>query len=364
MFNENGSLVEARQNPHIYSLMLIILLIFLVLVVIGFILKRIRELHASPQWIEEHKNVTTTKKNIENVSLLAKLDDEEKKLLKQICQKFKPRNIEYLIRDEEAIKALCRQQYDEMKAKNASGEDLDKFFKMLFKLERAHDAVTLVTSTRSLKQGQKFTFIDEKSNKWTLTLERNDQSGLILAIPTSFAKSESKPQRLSKFVLTFKTEAGTIYTLLTRVVRYEEEKSGKYILIASSNNTLSYVQRRGSKRKHLENTCMFSAAKIINQGKSQDFEILEKKYEGKMQNISADGCRLCCSLPIKEGQYLSINFTTDTSSEAELKYNAIGYIVGTIKSPDNKQYILHVKYVDIDIDTKNKISAFIYEYDT
>ena len=353
----NGSLVDARQNPLLYTIIIITLVSFVILVIVGLILKKIRELHSTPQWIEAHKNLATTKKNIENVARLASTTPEEKKILTQICQKFKPTNIEYLIRDEKAIIDLFHQGYNEFIGKGVSQEILETFFSLLYKLEKAHDNITFISTTRALPNGQEFTYVDSDRNTWKLKLERNEPQGLVISIPKSFAKSDKKPAQLSKFVLTFKTEAGTTYTLLTRVVRYEEEKSGKFILIASANNTLTAIQRRTSKRIHIETDCQFSAVKY-NAVKKDSYEILQNKYDGRLQNLSSTGCRMSCTMPIKEGQYLNVEFPL---SETQ-KEQGIGYIVMTKKSPDGKQYVLHIKFIDLKLDAKNRISAFVYGY--
>ncbi len=355
----NGSLVDARQNPLLYTIILAVLVAFVVLVIVGLVLKKIRELHSTPEWIESHKNLATTRKNIENVARIANISIEEKKILTQICQKFKPQNIEYLIRDEKAIIDLFHEGYNDYKNRNVSEETFAMFFELLYKLEKAHDNITFISTTRALPNGQVFTYIDSDKNTWKLTLERNEPQGLVISIPKSFAQSDKKPAQLSKFILTFKTEAGTTYTLLTRVVRYEEEKSGKFILIASANNTLTAIQRRTSKRIHLETDCKFSAVKYNANKKTDNYEILQNKYDGRLQNISSTGCRLSCKMPIKEGQYLNVEFPLKENQTEQ----SIGYIVMTKKSPDGKQYVLHVKFIDIGLDVKNRISAFVYGYD-
>lgn len=353
----NGSLVDARQNPLLYTIIFISLAAFVVLVIVGLILKKIRDVRSSSKWVESKKNNVTNKKNIEAVSHLANLSADEKKILEQICQKFKPRNIEYLIKDEKSIIDLFHQGYDDLISKNAKQETIEQFFALLYKMEKAHDNVTFISSTRALPNGQEFTYIDSDKITWKLKLERNEPQGLVISIPRNFAESDKKPAQLSKFILTFKTEAGTIYTLLTRVIRYEQEKTGKFILIASANNTLTAIQRRTSKRIHLDTDCKFSAVKYNANKKSDNYEILQTKYDGKLQNLSSTGCRLSCKMPIKEGQYLNIEFPLMEQTE-----QAIGYIVMTKKSPDEKEYILHIKFIDIKIDVKNRVSAFVYGY--
>ncbi len=357
MFNENGSLVESRKNPMVYTLIFAILTIFVILAIIGMVLKKIRDIRSSKAWQDSNKTKPTTKENINAVSQKAGLTGEEKHILETLCKKFKPTNLEYLIRDLQAIKALFKQQYDDYIASNASQEKLEKFFELLYKLEKAHDTIMTISSVKSIPTGQRFIYLDTDRNQWSLTLDRCDQQGIVLEISKIFFENAKKPEPLSKCVLTFKTEAGTLYTLLTRVVRYEEEKQGKYVLIASTNSTLTSAQRRETKRKHIETECSFSAVKVIKDDKVPSYEILERKYNGKLQNISTGGCRFICPMPIKQGQHLCIEM-----SLAEDKLQAIGLIINTTKSTDGKYYVLHVKFIDIDIEVKNKISAFIYEY--
>ncbi len=352
-------IVERANNQYIYYMMTVLICGLAVAVFIGFVLRQIRASRATAKWTEINKDKPTTKANINNVAQLADLTAEEKHILEHTCKKFTPRNIEYILRDEAKIKELFKQEYSDLIANHAKEEKIALFFEMLYKIERAHDNITMITNAKAIPLGQKLTYLDAERRLWTLTLERINEQGFIIAIPTSFMENEIKPAPLAKFVLTFKTEAGTSYALLTRVVRYEEEKTGKFILVASANSTLTAAQRRASKRRHTETACKFSSVKIVSTSKTPNYEIAEKKYDGKLENVSTGGCRFSCKIPIKQGQYLNLEFNLGERGP----YQAIGYIVMTTKSPDGKDYILHVKFVDIDISVKNKISSFIYDYD-
>ncbi|HBG65258.1 MAG TPA: hypothetical protein DDW78_02170 [Treponema sp.] len=365
MGNTNGSLVDARQNPILYTIILVVLAVVLVLALVGLVLRQIRARRATSNWLDSKKDAPTSQKNINNVADLAKLTQDERKMLKLICQHFKPKNIEYLIRDEHAIVELCRQEYMEMIKKNPVPEKLEMLFTLMYKMEKARDSQLFISTTRALPAGQEFTYFDTDRNSWTLKLDRNEPQELVLDVPRAFAQGDKKPAALSKFLMTFKSSVGTTYVLQTRALRYEEEKPGKFVLIASSTggNQLSVVQRRSAKRLSTDGPCTFSAVKEVKKGKKSgtldEFEVLPKKYDGRLQNISSTGCRFSCSLPIKEGQYLYLEFPVGDSHSG----SALCYIVMTKKSPDGKQFILHVKFTDIEIAVKNAISAFVYGFD-
>ena len=123
---------------------------------------------------------------------------------------------------------------------------------------------------------------------------------------------------------------------------------------------MTAAQRRGSKRHPLSVPCKFSSVKPIKQGKSVNYEIAEKKYDGQLHDISTGGCRFDCQIPIKQGQYLSLEF-----SIGSVPIQVIGYIVMTTKDSagEGNNYILHIKFVDLGVADKNRIAAFVYDYD-
>ncbi len=362
-FNANLLLDVERKagvNSAMYAVMGVVLCIIVGATFIGLVLAKIRAARAKSNWLEVNKDKPTKKENINNVAQLAGLNAEEKKILEATCKKFNPRNLEYLIRDKEAINELFKKQYDDMKSLGANEEKMQFFFDMRYKIDKAHENLTMLTNAKAIPEGQKLTYMDSSHYQWTLTLDRVDNQGIVLSIPQQLHASDKKPAPLAKFVTTFRTDSGSSYALLSRVVRYEEEKSGKFILIASSNSTLTVAQRRGSKRHPLSVACKFSSVKAIKQGNSVNYEIAEKRYDGQLHDISTGGCRLDCQIPIKQGQYLSLEFTIGSTP-----IQVIGYIVMTTKDSagESNMYFLHVKFIDLGIADKNRIAAFVYDYD-
>src|SRR5574344_344744 len=114
MNEHGGALILARQNTSNYTVIFIALIIIAILVFVYLLMKWINTIHSSPQWLEMHRNLPTTAKNIANISKVANLNKEEKKLLEQICRLFRAPNIEYLVRDEKAIDDLFRGEYQSL----------------------------------------------------------------------------------------------------------------------------------------------------------------------------------------------------------------------------------------------------------
>ena len=353
--------VERANNVSLYTAMFIVVCIIGVATLIGLVLGKIRAARKPTNWSEVNKDKPTKKENVNNVAQMAGLNAEEKRILEQTCKNFNPRNIEYLIRDKAELSALFKKQYDSMKSSKENDGKISSFFDMVYKMNRVNEGLTMISNVKAIPAGQRLTYLDADHTQWVLTLERIDGQGLVISVPQQFYVSDKKPAPLAKFVMTFKTDAGMSYALLTRVVRYEEEKSGKFILIISPNSTLTAAQRRGSKRRAIQVPCKFSSVKTIKQGNLVNYEIAEKKYDGKMHDISTGGCRFDCQIPIKQGQFLSVELRIGDGAP----FQVIGYIVMTTKGTGAEEigYILHVKFVDLDVAVKNRIAAFVNEYD-
>lgn len=356
----NGSPLDARQNPFIFTFLIIVALVILALLIFHLISRYIHKQHSSKKYIEEHKNQPTTKKNVQNVSRLAGLDFNEQNLLQQICNDYNPTNIEYLIKETGPIGELLKRKYSEMIEGHAAENEIAVLFSLQYKLEKAHDEALFITTTNSLATGHEFTYKDIDGRDWFLTLVKNSPQYIELNIPKALAESDRKPEPLSRFMLSFTSKGNISYTLQTRAIRYEEAKEGVYSLFISNSNSLKPIQRRKYKRLSFISHCAFSAVKPTakkTDGSAKGYEILEKKYDGFLQDISADGARISCSMPIKEEQYIHIKFSINDKEQ-----NAVGLIVSTKKSPDQNQFILHIKFTDISIAAKNQIYAFVYGY--
>ena len=349
------------NNPETTNFIILLLSVIAVLIGIYFLLKKIRATKNSKEWIESHKTMPTTMKNVKALAKKANLTSDEKDLLASICREFKPRNIEFLVKEEDEMEGLLKSAYDSLVSKNSSDETIANFFNLKFKLESIRAFSMFLTTTTSLTEGQEFVYRDADGTKWTLVLSKNSPQGMTLDIPKSLAKSDKRPEPLTKIMLTFSTKGDISYTLLTRIIRYDEYKEGNFRVTVSSSNSLKPIQRRLTKRLSTNISCQFSAARKSNKkkhSKTAGFEILPNKYDGMLQDISASGCRISCKMPIMQGQYLELAFTLGTSQPR----SCIGLIVMTKKAQNGKEFVLHVKFINLALSAKNDIYAYIYGY--
>ena len=114
------------------------------------------------------------------------------------------------------------------------------------------------------------------------------------------------------------------------------------------------MQRRSAKRTNVNKDCQFSAVQDDN----NTYTVLEKKYTGILLDISVSGGKVICKMPIKEGQLIHVDFKlTD-----DITHEAIGKIISTKKSTEGNDFVLHIKFIEISLNAKNDINAYIYGY--
>jgi len=360
MGSESGSPLLARQNSGNYTIVFIAIIFIAILLVIYLLIKWINKIHSSPQWVESHKNLPTTLKNINHVSKTSNLDKNEKLLLIEICSRYKPLNLEFLIKNEKSIDDLFKQEFQFLNKEN----DTDKItilFLLRYKLEKTYKNSLIITSSKSIIAGQQLIYTDRRGTLWTLSVYENNNQGLFISLPQSFASSNIKPEQLSKLNITFTSNTGIAYIMIARVVRYEQGKDGATLMLLAHTNSLRALQRRNSKRMTLNTKCTFSAVDVSKNSddeKNTTYTPKQNKYEGTIQDISSNGCRVNCTLPIHQGQFISVNFSIDGTKTD----NAIGLIVSTTATSDNTHYILHIQFVKITKSVRNRIYALIYNY--
>ncbi|HAO30259.1 MAG TPA: hypothetical protein DCQ43_02810 [Treponema sp.] len=360
--NSTGSLVDNRSNPYIFLILGILLVVAAVLILIRFLTMFIEKKHSSPEWIEAQKKLPTTKKNIEAVARNARLTNEERSVLAEICKRFNAPNIEYLIRDSQQINSMCADFYQALVALGNREEDLFNMFNLRYKLEKLHDSATMIHDTRQLKEGQGLLYITPDNNgHYQLILANSDDKGMYLTLPEQLTDDQKKPAELSKIALSFVGSSGLMYKFDTRAIRYEKAKDGKTLLYVSHTSTLNVLNRRQTKRMTVNKECTFRAAK--DSGKKTHngkviYDIMEKTHQGTLLDVSAKGCCIKVGIPILPNQSMQVSVPTSDGAERD----AIGLIVGSRKTKQGDGFILNVKFTQIDRELQNRIYADVYGY--
>ena len=241
---------------------------------------------------------------------------------------------------------------------NVDGNEEGKsyLFSLRKKIRREFYQQSQIKNTKAIESNTMFIFTQTQGYHHKLALFENSRDGLALIVPDSLANSPDKPAALSKINLVFEGSDGSPYTVETRVVRYENGKSGTHLMLVVHSDKITPLQKRDSERIDINMPCKFSHSTATTQGKGRKevivYEHSDKLHDGILEDVSTGGCRLVTELPIKPDQTIYIEGPMNMRDID----SAIGSIVRTTKRKDGK-FILHVRFLKIEMEVVNRILA-------
>lgn len=358
----SGSPLEARQTHRgDLALIIILLAVFAVILGIAFIVyMRIKSYFTSEQYLDKERNRKTKYKDIQKLTKDNNLSQAESSILWDICRITQCSNILYSAKSNLEVNNLFRNAYNIMKEQKLLTEaKLNDFFSCLFKLETIVAQTKKVLSTRQIPPSSVIFYISEAGEQYPFTVIQNQKDFFTAEVPEFIYKTPRRPALLSRSRFTFRTSDGLSYNLITRIIRYNEGNDGKYYMVISHSEQLECQAQRHFKREFFERECSFKAVKVNPnpQKGEQKYSFSDKEYPGKITNISAGGCCIQTSLPIKEKQHIGINLP-DSGIEETL----VGIIRKTRRLPTGK-LALHIQFIDIPLAAKNRIHILVYKYE-
>jgi len=348
------------MKEHALPMILIVAIAVIIVVAIYFISKYQYEYKHSPEYLEKIKNRPTSKDDLKEIAVKAKLSKEELALLSEIISHHSTPNIKYILKDAQQIEDILKEKYLSLK-QNGNADKIKAFFSLRQKIFLNCTQENIIKNSRQLDKDTKFTYTAEKGIHFIFKLIEMTQEGMALEVPENLTE-EQFPKNLSKIKLPFISETGNSLEMETRVIRHQPGKAGRNWLIVTHSDKIYQMKKRAFPRLELCEPCKFSAVTEI-QGKTKDappaYEVHEKRYGANIADISAGGCRLESNLPIKAGQNIYVE--GNLHKIPDLK--AIGVILRTTKRSDNV-FVYHIKFNKISVENENLINEIACGYES
>ena len=357
---QSGSTLQARAELNVLKVALIIGAIFIVIALIYLVSRAITSYLNSPAYIEKKKNRPTSAKDLNELGSLCSLIKEEKEVLQLICKEHRTPNIKYIVRDYTATYNLFKEQF---KIFDRVNDEVGKtqLFNLQKKIFKTFRQQGIIKNSKNITVNTIFTLTVAKGFHHKLTLTENNSEAMILTVPPTL-KQDELPKALEKVNFIFELEDGTPYNIETRVVRYQMGKNNTQQMVIVHSDKVSPLQKREQERAELNLPCKFHSVKVAVEGSGKKEKVnyipSEKAYDGILEDISTGGCRLVATLPIKAEQHIYI----DGQFNAKQNDHAVGTIVRTTKRSDGI-YILHIKFIKIDVKVVNRIQAMVNKFD-
>lgn len=355
-----GSLIEARETAPIFAIIISLLILISIIFLIFIVYKKISSYKHSDSYKQKEINRITTKKDVNTYVKTHNLSSADADILWKICSISKCLNINYLLKSNSAVHELFRNSYNLIKAQNGfTDQSLNDFFVCQYKIEMFVAEYKKLPSTKQIPISSVIFYISEMGEQYPFCVIQNAKDFFVVEIPEFIYSTERKPKLLVRTRFIYKTSDGLSYNFISRIIRYSETPDNKKTMIIAHTDQLSCQVQRHYKREFFEEECFFSPIRINkNKVHSEDIYIYsDKQYKGKLSNISAGGCCIHTNLPIRENQHIGLRFT-----EHKIDEKVVGIIKRTSKLP-NGLYALHIQFIHISLNSKNKIYTWVYKYE-
>lgn len=356
----SGSPIEARATAPVFLIILFLLIVGAVIGAIFLISNQLAKYRKSEKYIQKAQQRPTKRREVVEFGKAQKFTNSEISLLWKICSCTEFPNITYNLKTTEDVDSLFRNAYPKLKEANYFDEEsLDRFFTLFYKIELIVAQRKSISSSKQIPLSSTISYITKSGEQIPLTLTVNTRESMTLEIPDFINNSKEKPEPLARSRFTYKTPQNLTYNFIARVIRYENnEKEGvkHHFMVVSHSEQLESQAQRHFKREFTEEACTFCSLRFSEDKHTGKLINIysDKIYKGKITNISAGGCCIHTTLPVKEKQSLCVSIANYDI------WKIPGVIRKTRRLPGGK-FALHVQFTKINLETKNKIQAIIYK---
>ncbi len=253
-------------------------------------------------------------------------------------------------------------------------EDLTKERKksILFQTKRIIENNTtsrILPSTKHLKIGNPVYLsplvketrdnIEVESYESIVSAKLNNMLGL--SIPEDIRGRQVKWAKGTRLKAACPSKGNQVFTFTTKVLGYNtpSSRSGNPLLFVTHAQNLQENKQRKSPRKQVNQHAYFYRVSIVQTGTGKNTAkraviSSEGKYLGKLEDISAGGCRLQARMPLPKGTLLRIDFELEN-----VPITVFGKVVGAGRRP-GRGGVMHIMFTRISRKNLNGIQAFVY----
>ncbi len=358
------TIIPSRQNSPAVHIALIAILCIVLLIIV-------KQSYASV--IERIRRATenTSKKKLDVKSLRSScmrlgFSKGDIDFFETHCKKNEITYVPLISNTEYCINTVFKKIYTRLheNSDNRSSAELEStklhLFMLIYKLEDAKRSLSLLTSTSSFTAGHDISYVSVNGMHHKSRIIENNKTGLFLEVAIGPNGKPVQPAPLSKVVLYFELHGGVAYQVITRVMRYQTRNGIEEMVVIHSND-VEFFQRRKFRRLPVSLDCNFTSTRAVENpltGK-KTYVSHDKKYSGKIVNISASGCRLNTNLPIRADQDMQITLALPTGNEGVM----IGHIVRSRREINKSVCVLNIRFIRMQKKTQNDIFSLVYNFE-
>jgi hypothetical protein len=333
----------------------------LLLVVIGEIIRRMRALYVRASTSERQKTRPTTKKDIASVVKEYSFTDDESRLLYEICKKHSIPNVRFFLRDHDQTTHMFRTAYQASAGDNDAGHEQTLIFAMYEKICKSNMAFSLLTSTMSLRVGQKMLYIDPDGKKSKTFIVDSNENEMIIATPKDKAGNDIMLQSMTKINLMIQGKNEVAYSCAVRVIR-NQITTGEPVVVVSHSNRFETFLKHEYVYVPAKIPCQLQEVETVPDPKRGPDAVLYdargRTYNGLVLNYSGTSCNIVVKNSIRVRQILRLETKLDGRDMDQM----IVLVMNVVENQESRAFLLHTNFVKLTEKTKNYILSHVYSF--
>lgn len=228
-------------------------------------------------------------------------------------------------------------------------------------LERQEPEETLMQHTKELQLGQKITIERDNDKRFNSIITANLKEFYCVKVPTNAYGEQIRWNKGTKINVSLWTKKGEEVHFISKVMGYNSVKKITSILLSHSKR-ISRANLRKFRRKKIQKPVYVYPIRVVERmdGRRVKKEAVVDKSKGRMGtliDLSAGGCALSTTKPLKKGDLCKLNFEPVQGNGV----TTFGKVVD-IQMQSRIRANLHIMFTRASTKNLNRINDFIYDF--
>lgn len=215
-----------------------------------------------------------------------------------------------------------------------------------------------MSSTREFGTGMVVRLRIEKGQILQSIITNNTDSAFAVKTPRDKTGNQVRLRKGSQIYVQAVGDEGRLYQFSTTVVGYETMR-GISSMFLNHASKMKMVSKRMAPRRYYDKSAYYYPIIVQEEKHGKEIKkrarvLSEKRYIGKIEDISAGGCCIRCRIPLKQDLLLKAEFDTPTGEHLQV----YGKVVAVRQSRTGGSR-MHIQFTRLSRHHLNTIDAFV-----
>lgn len=293
------------------------------------------------------------------------LNKDQIKLLEGMIKTYHVRRPYDLLKNSRSLNNTLGKALRDMKHMEAPPAIVEKrkldIYRIKQLLERKEPENAVLQTTKELQLSQRITIEKDEVKRFNSIVTANLKEFYCAKVPTNAYGEQIRWNRGTKINVSLWTKDGEEIHFESKVMGYNSVKKITSVLLSHSKRKAKSNLRR-FRRKKIQKPVYVYPIRVIErmEGRKIKKEAVVDKSKGRMGtliDLSAGGCALTTTKPLKKGDLCKLNFEPMPGEAV----STFGKVVD-IQSQSRMRASLHIMFTRASTKNLNRINEFIYDF--